>query len=380
MLGRKLIIDRHCEMADLLVPAADQLVDDLATVDPTQPSIVVFGRDQYVKNPHVIHRLAGSESITPVFCDAAEGSETISWHIVKLGLEPWIKSHRMLMITGGDLPPQYPNMKFPLLPRRTVAANPLLQTQTILSASLSNAVKPYKFLFLNGRTRRNRKYLLERFQQWGLLDQSLWTCLEGWGFYDKLLTVPDSDENLMLQPRSIQYLPPQYELPAIRDRQQLALPSDTPFVKFHLFDGVWHDGEVWPKAYLDTYFSVITETVFEYPYSFITEKTAKPLCAGHPFVVSSNTNFYRDLKRMGFRTFGHLIDESFDSIDNCQDRIERIAQVVKDLCQQNLHSFQTAAADVCKYNQHRMYEFVQEQEHRFLHDFHVFVNQYVGRV
>jgi hypothetical protein len=38
--------------------------------------------------------------------------------------------------------------------------------------------KPYKFLFLNGRMRSHRKYLLERFQANGLLDQSLWTNLD----------------------------------------------------------------------------------------------------------------------------------------------------------------------------------------------------------
>ena len=80
------------------------------------------------------------------------------------------------------------------------------------------------------------------------------------------------------------------------------------------------------------------------------------MAVGHPFVVVGNSGYYRDLKNLGFRTFGHLIDESFDSIDNNQQRIERIAQVVTDLCGQNLPAFITAADEVCKYNQQLLEE------------------------
>jgi hypothetical protein len=47
--------------------------------------------------------------------------------------------------------------------------------------------------------------------------------------------------------------------------------------------------------YIDTYFSVVTETIFDYPYTFRTEKIWKPMIMGHPFVAAANRGYYRDL-------------------------------------------------------------------------------------
>jgi hypothetical protein len=74
----------------------------------------------------------------------------------------------------------------------------------------------------------------------------------------------------------------------------------------------------------------------------------------HPFVAVANRGFYRDLHAAGYQTFGHLIDESFDTIDNNQDRLDRIAQVVEDLCRSNLAEFLVAAQAVTKYNQQHL--------------------------
>jgi hypothetical protein len=116
-------------------------------------------------------------------------------------------------------------------------------------------------------------------------------------------------------------------------------PDDVNFVKNYLFKNTW--GEVYLQAepYVDTYFSLVTETVFNYPYSFRTEKIWKPIAMAHPFIVVANRGYYKDMRNLGFKTFGHVINESFDLIDNNQDRIERIAAVVEDLCQQDLASF-----------------------------------------
>ena len=45
------------------------------------------------------------------------------------------------------------------------------------------------------------------------------------------------------------------------------------------------------------------------------------------------------MHNLGFRTVGHVVDESFDLIENNQDRLERVSQLVRDLCQQDLASF-----------------------------------------
>jgi hypothetical protein len=151
----------------------------------------------------------------------------------------------------------------------------------------------------------------------------------------------------------IKLLDPYYEFDFYK--QQASVP-DSGFVKYNLFNNDW--GEIYLSAtpYMDTYFSLVTETVFEYPYSFRTEKIWKPIAIGHPWIAVANAGYYRDLHNMGFQTFGHVIDESFDQIENNHDRLERIAQVVEDLCQQDLVSFLEQCYNVCKYNQQHLAE------------------------
>ena len=77
---------------------------------------------------------------------------------------------------------------------------------------------------------------------------------------------------------------------------------------------------------------------------------------GHPFVVAANAGYYRDLHNAGFQTFGHLIDESFDSIDDPKSRADRIVDVVADICYNGAASFLKLAQDVCKYNYQHLRE------------------------
>ena len=122
---------------------------------------------------------------------------------------------------------------------------------------------------------------------------------------------------------------------------------------------------------------MVTETVFNYPYSFRTEKIWKPIAIGHPWIAVANQGYYRDLHNLGFQTFGHVIDESFDSIENNQDRLERIAQVIEDLCRQDLASFLKECYNVCKYNQQHLAEMRQQVRQEFPNRFEQFIQQHL---
>jgi uncharacterized protein YggL (DUF469 family) len=77
---------------------------------------------------------------------------------------------------------------------------------------------------------------------------------------------------------------------------------------------------------------------------------------GHPFVAAANCGYYKDLHSAGFQTFGHLIDESFDLIDDPQDRANRIVDVVADICYNGAASFLESARSICKYNYQQLRE------------------------
>jgi hypothetical protein len=131
------------------------------------------------------------------------------------------------------------------------------------------------------------------------------------------------------------------------------------------------------EPYQDTYFSVVTETVFgESDHSFRTEKIVKPLAMGHPWVAVANRGYYRDLRNLGFQTFGNLLDESFDMIDSPQDRINRIVAVVEDLCQQDLASFLESCYNFCKYNQQHLVELREQIRGEFPDRFWQFLQQH----
>jgi hypothetical protein len=179
----------------------------------------------------------------------------------------------------------------------------------------------------------------------------------------------------MIKASDIHVLPAKYEAEPHRAQLDTQPNSQAPSIKWQLFNQTWGDAIIDGEAYRDTYFSLVTETVFNYPYSFRTEKIWKPIAVGHPFIVAANAGFYRDLHRMGFKTFGHVIDESFDLIENNQDRLERIAQVVEDLCQQDLASFLSECYNICKYNQELYAETRHKVPKEFPEQFHNFINQ-----
>jgi hypothetical protein len=183
--------------------------------------------------------------------------------------------------------------------------------------------------------------------------------------------------DLLATPASIRSLPPHYEVDRYQQFQPTNILIGKTMIKQELFNQEWGEIYLAPAPYVDTYFSLVTETIFsESNFSFRTEKIAKPLAMGHPFIVAANTGFYRDLRDMGFRTFDHVIDESFDSIDNAQQRLDRIVDVVQDLCQQDLSSFLAACQEVCKYNQQHLDSVSLSVRTEFRRKFFHFVTQH----
>ena len=92
----------------------------------------------------------------------------------------------------------------------------------------------------------------------------------------------------------------------------------------------------------------------------------------------ANRGFYRDMHHLGFKTFGDLIDETFDQIDNSADRLERIAMVVEDLCTQDLAQFANECYNVCKYNQQHLTELSLQIPRDFPGQFQNYINERFG--
>jgi hypothetical protein len=180
--------------------------------------------------------------------------------------------------------------------------------------------------------------------------------------------------NLMATASELKWLPTEYEVERYQNATINPGPANQTLIKHELFNNTWGEIYLKVKPYRDTYFSLVTETVFEQPWPFRTEKIAKPIAIGHPFIVATNPGYYRDLHRLGFKTFGHVIDESFDQIENHQDRMDRIVDIVADLCQQDLALFHKECYNVCKYNQQHLQELVPQLQAEFPEKFFKLIN------
>lgn len=90
--------------------------------------------------------------------------------------------------------------------------------------------------------------------------------------------------------------------------------------------------EMWDR----TYFSVVTESCTIKESVFITEKVVRPMIYFHPFIVYGNPNTLREVRNMGFETFPEFFDESYDTIEDENERLNAIIENVKKLCSLSL--------------------------------------------
>ena len=369
MLGkRKLILDKSCEVYDLLLPWMDGDFFDFGQHHVVPGAVYLIDRAQMNHNRELIRELIESDTIRVILSNPAEGSSTLKDHCEHIhNCDDLARDHRMLLIGGGDMDSEWPCLQYDSFLPKILDYKENQQAIDQSSRIYETQYKPYKFLFLNGRSRFHRKYLLERFRLNGLLDQSLWTNLEK-------QTVQQQGQDPMFTSIDIKTLPAKYEVE--RYRQQVNKTFDSGFVKSDLFSREWGEIYIEPAPYIDTYFSLVTETVFDYPYSFRTEKIWKPMAMAHPWIAVANAGYYRDIRNLGFKTFDHLIDESFDQIEDSQKRIERIAEVVTDLCGQNLDEFLASAQNICKYNQQHLADMRLQVRKEFPERFFQFIARY----
>jgi hypothetical protein len=69
---------------------------------------------------------------------------------------------------------------------------------------------------------------------------------------------------------------------------------------------------------------VVLETLFDDCRWHLTEKILRPIACGKPFILMGTAGSLQYLRRYGFKTFGNVIDESYDQISNSHDRMQAV--------------------------------------------------------
>jgi hypothetical protein len=125
--------------------------------------------------------------------------------------------------------------------------------------------------------------------------------------------------------------------------------------------------------YNETYFSVVTETLFfrkERPDDygrFLSEKTFKPVAMKHPFIIVSTPNFLEKFKEIGYKSFSPWINEDYDKEDDDATRMMMIVREIDrlvNLSAEELEEFLVAMRDICEHN----YQLLTNKE---LHEFYM---------
>lgn len=373
----RLVLDRFCEVFDLLEKYIDEDFYDFGQVEPVPGSVYLVGRQNFLDNADKFRDMAKSGLYVMIFGNNAEGSWTLETQLKQLRIDELAREKKVLVLGGAEIDPQYPCLELDHFLIRILDFPENVEARSSIDDIFDKKHKPYKFLFLNGRARPHRKYLYEKFRRNGVLDHSLYTMLDAKPTVVRHFEFREDGVNVMATPSLLTRLPDHYEVERYRNPVFGPIVLDRTYLKQELFRREWGEIYLQPEPYIDTYFSLITETVCaESDFSFRTEKIAKPIAIGHPFIVAANRGFYRDLRNLGFRTFGHVIDESFDLVDNAQARMDRLIDVVADLCQQDLDGFLQECYNVCKYNQEYLVEFTARSRQEFPERFFQFLQNH----
>jgi hypothetical protein len=151
----------------------------------------------------------------------------------------------------------------------------------------------YDFTYLCGFPRKDKLHMLSKLFENNLLNNNLWSC----GSIEK-----NYDLNLPHLPKILDYDKSQKE-----GKQSCWQNIDSIFFK-------------------NSRFSLVQETEMTTRSNRYTEKTYKCFWMKHPFVLAGNYQSLQLLRQDGFKTFHPHINESYDNI---QDRDERILAIIK---------------------------------------------------
>jgi hypothetical protein len=110
------------------------------------------------------------------------------------------------------------------------------------------------------------------------------------------------------------------------------------------------------SIYAQTAYSIVTETNYDNDYSFFTEKIVKPVLAERLFVVFSGQYYLRNLRSVGFKTFDSIIDETYDSVADNNQRFSLACEQIKYLINQPQEDILAKIRHITEHNKQVMLE------------------------
>ena len=155
--NRKLVLDTFCEVYDLLKPYADEEFWNLADHELIPGAVYLIGREQTLANIELIKQIANQVQI--VVSNPHEGSSTMIGLVQKADLMELVQNKVVWLIGGGDMDSTYKCLQYDSFLPKLYDYEENIKAAERITDIYAKTIKPYQYLFLNGRARNNRQYM-----------------------------------------------------------------------------------------------------------------------------------------------------------------------------------------------------------------------------
>lgn len=211
------------------------------------------------------------------------------------------------------------------------------RNQAVVPQPINSAPRNYDFTLLSRTHKWWRATVVADLDRMGLLNQSQWSY--------NTINIDDQEQDNPIEIDSFVDL---------RSDVQAFLNS-APYTCDQLSADQHNDHHITESQhYSDSYCNIVLETHFDADGSggaFLTEKTFKPIKHAQPFIIVGAPGSLATLRDLGYRTFDHCIDNSYDLEMNNTQRWIKVRNAIKQIKGQNMHEWFLSCYDDIKHNQ-----------------------------
>jgi len=223
-----------------------------------------------------------------------------------------------MILVNGTVNNQHSLLDFPML---ELVLFRYISKISLRHDRIINLAKTKKFLFASTKDYLTRRYVLQSLINQGLSDQGhiAYKCIVR--DLSPQMFDPDSYQIIKTAGGSIESLLPIQGFDEIPDYN--SIPED---------------------VIQDTILSIITETYFDAPIH-ISEKVFNAMMYNHLFIYLGPPHALEYLRSLGFKTFGHVIDETYDTIENAAERLFAVTKSLENFLQQPIETLREIYKD-----------------------------------
>ena len=232
-----------------------------------------------------------------------------------------------------------------------------------------------KFTFLNRKDAVHRRYILSRLHQSKLIDDGV-ISFQLADNSDIFLATNDLTTSSDFTDSGLEYIKMQCE--------------NTPALPIYIEDDQTTNSDNYSTSacntllrntHHNTYVSIVSETFLTYPtdsfkQTFITEKTFNSIASNQIFFIAGHPHSLELLKKLGYKTFGSIIDESYDNIISHQERLFAVTREITRFLNRPEGEIATDYANVVSIIEHnRDLLFSQNLKYKMQQFFDIYFNQ-----